>query len=192
MFMWKITLAGAVPGVVAKEWARIRKEAWTALGDYWHQHFRERHFTKGGGKLYGYTPRKGENLTGKKFWQSYTGRKQKKWGHTNPLVFSGLSQVLTRNRNYSVTKTRITIKLPGGFNRRNKHTSVNMRDEITTVLPQEQTAMINAFYGKIAQGLRQLGGQGSSQSLGYARGLELTAGVNIYGGIGAGSVSGAA
>ena len=193
MFMWKIELAGAVPGVVAKEWARIRTEAWPALGDCWHQKFRERHFTKGAAQLYGYAQRKGEGTSGKKFWRSYTGRKQKKWGHTRPLVFSGLSLVLTRKRNYSITKTQITIRLPTGFNRRNKHSNVNMRDEITTVLPQESNAMINAFYGRIADGLRQLSGWGGKpQAMAYAHGLEKTAGVNIYGGIGAGSVSGAA
>jgi hypothetical protein len=138
---FKLTFHGGVPGgigVPAKRFHEIRKEVWLAAGELWHERFREKHFTRAGATEYGYTPRSGEGLSGKKFWQSYTGRKQRYKGHQRPLVFTGDTEKQAKRKKIVATSRgtksslRIYIRAPR-LNSRNPHSKINMRDEMTRV-----------------------------------------------------------
>jgi hypothetical protein len=54
-------------------------DAWAKVGEYWHQTILPKHFTREGDREYGYAPRT----------RAYMIRKARKFGHQDPLVFSG-------------------------------------------------------------------------------------------------------
>jgi hypothetical protein len=85
--------AGLV-GMKPADFNRILKASWADLATWWIRTCLKKHFTKAGGREYGYLPRRGEagNPHPRGFWASYTGRKQKLYGHTMPDVLSGWSR----------------------------------------------------------------------------------------------------
>ncbi len=70
---------------------RSQKEAWRDVAWEFHTNYRDKRFTPEHAIAAGYTRRKGELIPRdtKAFRQSYTGRKLRMFGHTNPLQFSG-------------------------------------------------------------------------------------------------------
>ncbi len=146
-FKAKITYFGAVPGksLSAAQMKELILESWTLVGEDWHRRLRPKHFTTAGAREYGYKPRKGEagNADSKSFWRSYTGRKQKKYGHTRPLVWSGELEQLSRARRIEArafsTRSKVRVIMPQAqkANFRNPHSQINMREELTTVSDAE-------------------------------------------------------
>ena len=157
------THRGGIPfsrGMPKRRYNAIRKEALTAVGNFWHDKFRELHFTKEGARKYGYTPRSGEGKSGKPFWQSYTGKKQKAKGHQRPLVWSGKTEELSRRRRFTITSKRdlaiLRIKIPApALNYKNPHSEIDMRKEMTTVTPDEMQAMQQCYVERLADLIRQ-------------------------------------
>lgn len=97
-----------------------------------------KHFLPEGKRLYGYTPRKGEGLSGKAFYRSYSGRKLKKKGHLKPLVWSGESMALAKIRDVRATRNRATlVQHARGLNRRHPASQVRMNEEIRAIAPNE-------------------------------------------------------
>lgn len=136
--MIKITFReqGPTPRGMARHLRRVEKMMWQNLGEFWHKTMRPKHFTHAGAREYGYRPRKGErgNPHPKGFARSYTGRKLKKFGHTLPMVFTGESRSLTGIRDVRATSkgTRVVMRARG-LNRRNRHSNINMREEMTRI-----------------------------------------------------------
>ena len=95
------------------EFRRVLKEAWGEVGLHLFNNFVARHFSKEGASEYGYQPRAGEDASGKNFWRSYTGRKQKKMHHTLPLVFSGRTREGARRVTIYATSKGVRVALPG-------------------------------------------------------------------------------
>lgn len=117
-----------------------------------HHRFMPKHFTVAGGREYGYKPRKGEGLTGRDFWRSYTGRKKKQKGHTRPLTWSGASETLARIRDVRAVAKRATlIQHARGLNRRNPKSDIDMREEIRTVSESEARVAVQ-FAGRTLRG----------------------------------------
>jgi hypothetical protein len=108
-------------------WKTCLKEAWSAVG--WHlvRNFIEKHFTKAGADEYRtgnvaygetagddtYRARSGEGETGKAFWRSYNGRKQKRLGHQIPLLFSDRTRDGARRATIYATSNGLRVALPG-------------------------------------------------------------------------------
>jgi len=136
MILLNVTYTGHVPGVAKRRLPRMKKAAYTAAAVDWHQTARPKHFSRAGAREYNYKPRKGErgNAHPKGFKRSYTGRKLAKYGHTLPLVYSGLTQGLTRQRDVRATATgcKVVIHAPG-LNRRHPKSQITMRLEMTAV-----------------------------------------------------------
>lgn len=63
----------------ARTWKEIIKESWNSAGILWHKNLLNKHFTQKGAAEYRYQ---------KRSWR-YTKRKQKKFGHRKPLVYTG-------------------------------------------------------------------------------------------------------
>lgn len=146
----RVVERGPVPKAMRKEIDKVLRAAWFATGSLWHSEMSARHFTREGARAYGYSPRSGEsgNPSDKGFRRSYTGRKLRTRGHTLPLVWTGLSRSLARIRDVRATPKGCRVILPVGFNRRNPHSKVNMRDEVTKVLPDEERRLA-AFFEKV-------------------------------------------
>jgi hypothetical protein len=122
------------------EWNAIKRDIYEELGVHWHDEFRPKHFTNRGATEYGYTPRQGENMgkDTKGFFRTYTGRKLRKFGHTRPLVKTGVSEKLCKIRDVRATRNGVRVVIHARtFNRTNPGTQINMREEITAFSDRE-------------------------------------------------------
>lgn len=83
----KITVRenGFSPKIAKSKQREINKDVMEEVGEYWHDHFRAKHFTREGAAEYGYKPRS----------KGYMVKKAKLKGHQDPLVFSGMSRALS-------------------------------------------------------------------------------------------------
>lgn len=162
----RIRYHGPVPGsenLSARVLNQIKREAWEEAGHYWHAHLRPKHFTKAGAREYGYAPRKGEEGgTGKRFWRSYTGRKQRQKGHTLPLVWSGelreLSKIYKLQATATSTRSRLRVILPAAqkANWRNPYSRIDMAGELTRVSDAEAVELVGVFDRFLAGGLEEV------------------------------------
>jgi hypothetical protein len=113
----------ASPDLGRVEWERALKETWNAIGWHLYEHFIEKHFTKAGADEYRqenvagdapvYQARSGEGQSGKAFWRSYNGRKQKKLGQQLALVFSGATRDGAKRATIYATRNGVRVALPG-------------------------------------------------------------------------------
>jgi hypothetical protein len=142
-----------------REWnSQVIRPVLEHMGSFWHQKFLRKHFTAEGGREYGYMKRKGEGMPrGSKRWRrSYTGRKFARFGHTRPLVFSGVSERLSRVVDVRATAKRARVVLPRGFNRRHAKSRIRMRDEVTAVSQQEEQVLSNQADRKVTERLDRI------------------------------------
>jgi len=155
----KITERGATPGILKRELNKLMKKAFEAAGIHWHQEIRPKHFTSAGAGEYGYAARKGErgNVGTHGFARTYTGRKLKAYGHTQPLVLTGESQGMTRMRDVRATskKVRIVLRAPK-LNFRNPDSQANPRAELTAVSQRDAAAMVRCYERALDAGIKQV------------------------------------
>lgn len=146
-------------GITKRDFQGIHRVSYRATGHHWHVRYADKHFTRQGAQEYGYEPRKGEpgNPDPFGFKSSYTGRKFREKGHTNPLEFSGLSRQLARIRDVRATAKggRIVIHARG-LNRKNPHSNINMREEMTEISSNEERAMLDVFRRTQLRGIKRI------------------------------------
>lgn len=141
--------SGPTPRKIRKEHGRIVTELLAETASYHHKEHMHKHFTAAGGKEYGYAPRKGEGLSGKAFWQSYTGRKNKQKGHMTPLVWSGEQQELAKIRDVRAGRKKARlVQHARGLNRRNPKSNIRMNDEIR-IISEREVNINSEFAGKL-------------------------------------------
>ena len=166
-----IKYTGPVPGSAnlgQREFNDLVREAWSEVGAFWHQRFLKKHFTVEGGKEYDYAPRSGDGKSGKAFWRSYQGRKQRKYGHQNPLEWSGdlkqRAQVarITTTATSSGSTCKVTLPQAQKANFKNKWSDprLDMADELTRVSDAEGDEIVEMFNDTL---------QGKLEALEYAR-----------------------
>jgi hypothetical protein len=120
-----------------RQWNNVKRAAWEDCGMFWLKDIRPKHFTVAGAREYGYTPRSGEGQSGKLFWRSYTGRKQKSKGHTRPLVWSGELEELSKTGRITATATanrshcKVALSAARKANFRHPSSRIDMADELT-------------------------------------------------------------
>jgi hypothetical protein len=141
MFSLKLDLAALSAGRKKGVVNRAVKSALTAAAKEWHQKYYAGHFTKAGAQKYGYYKRKGELISpgSKAFRRSYTGKKLRKFGHTDPLKFTGETYHLGKVAKIKATSKQARVILPAGLNRKHPKSQIRMRDEATRVLPDESS-----------------------------------------------------
>lgn len=149
MMLVRIKEIGPTPRHLRKSIGKITKAAFEVMGIMWHKRYRAKHFTQAGAREYGYTPRRGEQVTrsrGAGYKRTYTGRKLQKFHHTRPLVYSGQTEALTRIRDVRSTSKGARVVLHANrLNMRNPVTSINMREEMTRVSIRERDALVDRF-----------------------------------------------
>lgn len=111
MYSIRIQYVGPVPGSVnltQREWNALVRETWRQIGLYWVAQYRAKHFSRQAYSEYQYAPRQGEsgNPDPKGFKRSYTGQKLRRFGHTNPMVYSGRSEQRSRSARVHAVATR--------------------------------------------------------------------------------------
>jgi hypothetical protein len=154
----KKTETGATPRILRRDLERIAREAGQYVGQYWHRKFRPLHFRNLATTRYGYQLRQGERGSGyeRGFRRSYTGQKLRKFGHTKPLVYTGDSERRTEIENIRSTyragmvRIHVIMNAPTLNFRRWPH-SPDMRQELTTVIPEELAEMSEAASGFLRQ-----------------------------------------
>jgi len=128
---------------------KVKKKGWLAVGRQWHTKFRRKHFTQRGAAEYRYTRRS----------KKYTARKWNEYGHRRPLVFTGESEALTRERDVRATSkgNQIIMRAPAlNFRPRTKDGTIHkrrMRDELTTVSRREAETHADKMESVLAKGL---------------------------------------
>jgi hypothetical protein len=150
--------------VTKSAWRRALKETWSAVGWHLFNQFVQKHFTKAGAAEYRaenvaygevaaddtYRPRGGEGESGKAFWKSYNGRKQKSLGHQLAMVFSGRTRDGAKRPSIQATFHGVAIRLPGVVHinqykpRAKKHgphagePPINLRGDLLAISRREQ------------------------------------------------------
>lgn len=140
------------------------KAGWSRVAFYWHEHYREKHFSQEGAREYNYSPRAGEpGNERKKFWSSYTGRKIRKWGHRRPLEWSGESHHRAREVRFDATSNGVTIRLNTPvFNFRGPNSKIDMRAEMTAVTEQELNETATFLDKQIAEEMDKHAAEGGN------------------------------
>lgn len=154
---------GPIPGMnmTKREWReKIVKPAFRRGGIHWHRRIRPQKFTARGGRKYGYGDRKGmgSNPDPYGFKASYSGRKLEAFGHTLPLVFTGHSMQLTEIRDVRLlgdASVKVVLHSPG-FNRKNPHSKINMRDELTRISIDDQRSLVKLIDDRMGHQLGRI------------------------------------
>lgn len=144
-----LTESGPTPRMAKAKHAEIMERVMTACAANHHEKYVHLHFTMDAFSRYGYTPRKGMNVSGNAFWSTYTGKKQKYKGHVLPLVWSGESRRLATANPPDIRTTKARgqatarlIQRARGLNRRNPNSSIRMNQEIIAVAETERKAAV--------------------------------------------------
>lgn len=126
--IYTITERGFTAKLAKRKLNDINRNAVYETGEYWHEHFRLKHFTKEGAAEYHYAPRA----------RGYMIYKAKKWGHQNPLVFSGDTRTQSNVQTIHAVASagnataRVVLHCPT-LNLIPKGGHINLRDEMTRV-----------------------------------------------------------
>lgn len=142
----KMRTVGFIPGV--PRWKsqvnKAKKGAWERGGQFWHLRLRSKHFTKAGAREYHYTPRKGEAGSGVPFktkkYESYQAYKLRRFHHTRPLEKTGELKRLSRMARITSTSkgVRVALSAANKANLRHPNSTINMREELTTISVREE------------------------------------------------------
>ncbi len=116
MIGFTIRERGPTPRHVVRVMRTASKAGYEQAGRWWFQECRPKHFTREAYRLYGYTPRVGEGGAAvQKMWKgTYTARKLKKWGHTDPLVYGGFTRRITNSATITATSKSVRVVMPAG------------------------------------------------------------------------------
>jgi len=114
---------GSIVSQTVAGWNRALKETWNAIGWHLFEKWVQKHFTKAGADEYRssnvagngpvYQARSGEGESGRAFWKSYNGRKQKKYGQQLAMVFSGNTRDGAKRATIYATNRGVRVALPG-------------------------------------------------------------------------------
>ena len=142
---------GATPRHMVKIMRAATKLGYESAGLWWHKECRPKHFTREAYQLYQYTPRQGEaNTKTRIFKKSYTGRKLIKFGHTNPMVYTGVSERLTRVRDIRATSKSVRIVMPAfALNFRPKGGRINMVNELRERVTAHEVSMMAKIIDRV-------------------------------------------
>ncbi|QDV87405.1 hypothetical protein [Planctomycetes bacterium TBK1r] len=142
-------------------------KAYQETGDVFHRDHKDDRFTETHAKKAGFLPRSGSALDrlSKDFRKSYTGRKLRLKGHTRPLEFTGKTRRSTESHRIDAVSSILTdgdgkgevqVSYPQakGFNRKSRHTDIDMRDEFQRVTAAEQQQLGKVFKKSLADNLK--------------------------------------
>lgn len=138
--------SSGVSGMKKSEMNSILRDGFAYIGEYWHRHFRARHFSNDAYQEYGYQRRT----------QAYNRRKIKHLGHNLPLVFTGESRDLSKQKKITATKNGVHVTMPvRKLNFKRSAKAPNMPKELTTISAREHAIMDEKMVRFIERKLQQ-------------------------------------
>lgn len=157
--VFKITLEppGPPPGLTKSDYNAACAVAYADMGQRWHSAFLPRHFTHEGARRYRYTTRQGQGpLGGRRYAQSYTGRKQRYYGHTLPLVYTGTSRrrAMIQKIRANSRGVRVIIDAPA-LNFMPRGGRISMRDEVTRIADDEWRDLETVFERRLNEEMQR-------------------------------------
>lgn len=121
------------------------------MGEKWHKSFMPDHFKRIAFSKYGYTPRK----------PGYVKRKLKKSLGNLPLVLTGASRDLAKQKKVYATSKGVSVTMPVRvFNFKLKRSTIDMRQEFTTIAPEEITEIEKLAESGLVKQLQNYRGRG--------------------------------
>lgn len=151
LFLIKVEVSGLMSSVGRREWPMISRAGWIAVGNYWLDKIRPRHFTLKGQMMYRY-----EQRTAK-----YMKRKLRTHGHGDPLVWTGRSRARSALGQVKATRSgvRVSMNVPM-LNIRPRGKRDSMRDELTRVLSGEKKELGREYERVVVSWINRLRGRG--------------------------------
>lgn len=139
---------------MAKEFREAREGGMQAIGQMWHRDMLPEHFTDRATRLYKYAERTAK----------YKKRKQKKFGHKTPLVFTGrMRDALMGLAQIRASSEKVRVSMSGprwlsGFMsfRGRTGTGPDMKKEITTIRQDEGETLAMGLHRYIVQRLETM------------------------------------
>lgn len=150
----RIRERGAAPRGMRKVWTAASKLAFLDALEFFDDNLRDRRFTKSHAQAAGYYKRKGEGLPreSKAFTRSYVGQKLRRFKHDRPLEKYGKTRDRLRSggrRTATRDKGRIAYSQAATFNFRHPNSQIDMSDEFTRVLPEENEQMAYVYDSRL-------------------------------------------
>jgi hypothetical protein len=138
---------GATPRKMRKVMNAAMKETWFETGAFFHSEMSDDRFTHRHATLAGYAPRT----------KKYTSTKLKKFGHTNPLEFTGRTRRLSRTASITSTSHTVSIRYPGtntlNFRNPKARNPINLAEEFRRITKPETERLASEYDRKIEQKL---------------------------------------
>lgn len=150
---------GPTPRGLARERRKAQKQAWLETGKEFHSRLMPKRFTLEGAAELGYTKRKGELMPrgSRGYRRSYTGRKERRFGHRLPMVYSGESRALARIRDVRATGNGARVVIHARkLNLRHPKSRVRMAQEIRRVSSAEAKLIGRWYDGRLDTQLNQI------------------------------------
>jgi len=157
MFHIALNVSGLLSNHGRREASKIMRVGWIALGNYWLDKIRPRHFTAKGAAMYRYEPRSA----------AYVARKLKQRGHNDPLRWTGRSQARSALGQVKATGrgVRVTMNVPQ-LNMKPRGKRDSMRDELTRVLTGEKRELGRVWVTVVTDLMNKLSGRGRQRLAG--------------------------
>lgn len=126
---FKVQDRGATPRGMARRINGMKKVAWAGAAELFHTQMRDKRFTQAHARAAGYANRS----------LAYQRRKRKKWGHNNPLQWSGRTRRDVRMARISSTSNSARVAYSGArvLNFRNPKSQTNPAKEFATITQRE-------------------------------------------------------
>ena len=144
-------------GLTKSDLRAIGRKAIENIGLMWHYKYKAFHFKSFAAAKYGYSPRSPKYRNAE-----FAFGKRRNNGPPRPLVFTGESERLAMASNTVRAKAtsfdkyhvEVIVNAPA-LNFKNKNTAIDMRREMTTVIPSELKAMELRFAQVFTKGIEQ-------------------------------------
>ena len=153
LILFKTQYTGAVPGSVnlkQRNYNKIKKEAFELVGRRWHKRMVPKHFTPAGAREYHYRRRSSK----------YEEAKKRRFGHKDPLKFTGEAEEKTKTARIVATSKSVHIRLTNArkLNWRNPESSIRMADEVARVSQSEEKELWDYFDAMVMRRLKRIRG----------------------------------
>lgn len=150
---------GATPRGMKRVFNNAQKAAWADVAWRFHEQYRDKRFTPEHAIEAGYSKRKGELIprNSAAFRKSYTGRKLRMFGHTNPLQFSGTTRRAVKWASVSSTSKGGKAAYAGArvFNFLPPRSKIRMGEEFRRITQREAIELGKYFDERLDAHLKE-------------------------------------
>lgn len=144
---------GPIAAGMKRAFNNASKTSWQRTALHFHAQLRENRFDPDHQREAGFALRKGQGLPkgSKAYRGSYTGRKERRFGHTRALEFTGDTRRAIKSASVSSTSKGGKVSYPGAraFSFRHPRSKIRMQDEFRRILPAEAEELAHVYDGHL-------------------------------------------